>query len=1054
MSESLVSINIRYRNENIKVEGERVIFSPASLFQFDDRPSELHALKKIIDYLKSIESLAIVGNRNFVNYIERNCPGFVSSLDYIYKYDNYYNGKAGEAISNCLNLEGLQIPDSVGMVFLAEALYLPRAYLRREIEGRFGVIEPTILPELGRQCVPDSAWVPTPKNIYPINIPKVECRNDLDFLVIDAPARNLSLMPNGLGYLYNALKKTSVKFDVLDVDIIAYHRFHCHRLFDKGGVVSLPNDMVLPEDPWQAEHYDLWTTNKVNMVEFFKPLFDEVVSAIVKAKPRILGLSIQQANEASSREIVLAVKNYLPDVVIVVGGFSCYNPDIGLRAFPEADYMCIGEADLTIGPLIQALVNDERPQNMPGVVSRFDDPNMNYIPGPMIHDLDKIDFPKYEWADLSIYRNFNGYQLTPIIASRGCRWSRCNFCAERFYWRIRTPENFANELEWLVTKGCHLFMFNESDLGGMPERVIEICDEIIRRGLHRRVKLTGQLRVNKKQDRSFFEKLREANFVALRFGIDAFSENTLRLQRKGYTVEQLEQNLKDCWESGIYTEVNWVIGVPGETEADVEEGIELILRNQKYIGRLANVNPLILVNGGVYWLEPEMHGIEFREPKDELYHKYPRALPADKWYSTNPYIDAHVRKGYFEKIVVTLHERGFPVGAWAQKVIANVRLAKDKIHTPLRADAPSSQREEVFFENNDQSMHRKEQSHESRAAIDENTIDLSTSKSNKPTKKVIELSTADSIKASSMAKPPGFKEDLVPAEFIGLRTPYKLYYSSGEYLAVPDHIVSGERVFAKDLSGLTGVLRAFSLPDLENEILASEQWANSRSQLNDQEIQKEQGSLMRVDSYSTRHAGSEIEFGSIVILSHQGQFYAINKASLGLSLDSDALKPDEILIKTVISKGAHLELIASVGSYNLMSFDGNYYALPHGRIHNLDEPLDSFPGVITAGTLPDLVNLVESREVNLPSMPSRPTGRHRDNIRDHKRNDRSSVPHLIKVLDEHSYFIMEYEGFFYGIPNIHGDIDLTTVDVLELPGVYRDQSQEAVEIEIKEAMIR
>ena len=220
-------------------------------------------------------------------------------------------------------------------------------------------------------------------------------------------------------------------------------------------------------------------------------------------------------------------------------------------------------------------------------------------------------------------------------------------------------------------------MFNESDLGGMPERVMEICDEIIRRGLHRKVKLTGQLRVNKKQNKAFFEKLRAANFVALRFGIDAFSENTLRLQMKGYTVEMISQNLRDCWEAGIFTEVNWVIGVPGETEDDVNDGIDLILKNRKYIGRLANINPLILVNGGVYWIDPEAHNIKFREPKDQLYAKYPRALPADLWYSINPYIDAQVRKERFERIVLALHEAGFPVGAWASKIIEDVKLARD-----------------------------------------------------------------------------------------------------------------------------------------------------------------------------------------------------------------------------------------------------------------------------------------------------------------------------------------------------------------------------------------
>ena len=79
-------------------------------------------------------------------------------------------------------------------------------------------------------------------------------------------------------------------------------------------------------------------------------------------------------------------------------------------------------------------------------------------------------------------------------------------------------------LEWLVSEGTHLYMFNESDLNGMPERVLDICDEIINRGLHEKVILTGQLRIHKKSTKEFFQKLYKAGFRALRFGVDAFSK--------------------------------------------------------------------------------------------------------------------------------------------------------------------------------------------------------------------------------------------------------------------------------------------------------------------------------------------------------------------------------------------------------------------------------------------------------------------------------------------------------------------------------------------------
>ena len=67
--------------------------------------------------------------------------------------------------------------------------------------------------------------------------------------------------------------------------------------------------------------------------------------------------------------------------------------------------------------------------------------------------------------------------------------------------------------------------------------------------------------------------------------MDAFSDNAMKLQVKGYNSATVFQNLRDCWESGIFTEVNWVIGVPGETDEDCQEGVDFILKNRKYIGR-------------------------------------------------------------------------------------------------------------------------------------------------------------------------------------------------------------------------------------------------------------------------------------------------------------------------------------------------------------------------------------------------------------------------------------------------------------------------------------
>jgi len=1156
MSDTTVVLTLKRKHAKAKIEGKRVTFSPHQCFAFDDGVDDIECVRTLAAYLQDLPGLTFIGSKRFVDYFLRHAPAIRDRLVGAFTYQDSTGRDDGHGLASVVMDEGL-LPEAARTVFLCETLTLPRMQIRQRLPKSLKIVEPTVLSEIAPAVIPARGWTPLQRNIYPIAVPEIEFRSGLDFAIVDSPSRNLSLMPNGLGYLNNALKKTGVSFQILDLDIIAYHRFHLHRLFDMGGAVILPGDLQLPEDPWQAEHYDLWTTagggasgvtGRNEVLEFFRPLIDETIEALARAQPKVLGLSIQGCNEAAAREIAVGVKARLPDVIIVVGGFSCYNADIGRRAFPECDYMCVGEADLTAGPLLESLARGERPFNQPGVLSRFDTPDYKYLPAPMVHDLDKIEFPKYEWCSLDAYRNFNDYQLTPIIASRGCRWSRCTFCAERFYWRIRTPANFVDELEWLIGQGCHLFMFNESDLGGMPERVMEICDEVIRRGLHRKVKLTGQLRVNKRQTRAFFEKLREANFVALRFGIDAFSENTLRLQKKGYTIDMISQNLKDCWEVGIFTEVNWVIGVPGETDQDVEEGIELILKNRKYIGRLANINPLILVNGSVYWIDPEAHNIVFKEPKETMYARYPRALPADQWYSTHPYIDAQVRKERFERIVIALHDAGFNVGAWANRIIEDVKLSRDKARTGGPAGANSS-----FGEFEIAGGKERAQSPDPSEA--EQAVALSTHHSPFEEKsaheKVIPIQAGGSRTSQgskARATPPLFGIGGQPPRLVRKTDTHKVIFHNGWYYGIPDVLADVDLTDPKTAS-MSGIIRSTTEEGVVESIRESGRWANLRGQYDDQSRQRAAGSYMRVDS-----AGVAVEVGAPPaqpkILRFGDAFLAVDEQTLatafarsaeaeraggkgGTTPTPDTAAPihggtfarrlmarlprsfvsrvrmlirqqayshslttaplvtrrdnelawmlvkalgdvyvrrplaglrhrlsgsngsapasrevpidgQDCFIVSVVTKGAQPELMWTIGSFNLVKFDGLFYGVPHGASVDWESgEVATVPGMLVGASVAQVVRMIDQRYGT--STGEKAAASPAANV---LASRASKEPMWLGTMESEGYNIVSYEGWVYGMPQELGHVDLAQVDVMEMPGVIRDVSRDAVESEV------
>ena len=1136
MSETAVVLTLKKGRSAAKVEGTRVAFSAHQCFAFNGDREETECLRALGRHLLQLPGVVLVGSQQFIDRLLAQTPELKTHAAAVIADDAMHSPLGFDD----RHLSFDQLPPAAETVFLAETYAVPRWQLRRALPQHLAVIEPSVLADIAPERVPARAWTAVPKNIYPIDIPDIKLRQGLDLVLMDCPSRNLALMPNGLAYVSNALKKSDVSYQVFDLDIIAYHRFHMHRLFDVGGRITLPSGRVLPEDPWQAEHYDVWAATSETstlrgsdseVIRFFRPLIDQAIAAVAEARPKVLGLSIQQCNEAVSRAAVNGVKERAPDTVILVGGFSCYNADIGLRAFPECDYMCIGESDLTVGPLIEALARGERPANQAGVLSRYDTPDYSYIPAPMVHNLDHIESPRYEWTSLDIYRNYNDYQLTPIIASRGCRWSRCTFCAERFYWRIRSPQHFVDELEWLVEQGCYLFMFNESDLNGMPEKVMEICDEIIRRGLHRKVKLTGQLRIHKKSNRAFFQKLRAANFVALRFGVDAFSENTLRLQKKGYTVDMVSQNLKDCWESGIYTEVNWVIGIPGETDADVEEGIELILKNREYIGRLANINPLILVNGGVYWIDPKAHHIEFKEPQEQLYAKFPRALPADSWYSTNPYIDAQVRKERFERIVVALYDAGFPVGPWAHRIIEDVKLARDPNRAAAKKTivAPAEQPAEEM---------------KTGLPDDDHLTTPETDAAPEPAggRKIIPIK-AGAEKSDKLAAPPLHGVAGQPPRLVKELENHKIIFFDGWYYGVP-HVLGDVDVSDPDPANLAGVIRHTTEEGVIAVIKEASYWANTRGQYDAQEQQRAAGSYMRVDSRSTvGESVMEKVPEKPAVIRYKGEYIAIDLPTLRQAFDapkagffagktgekqdsgkelrtplrrlasklppglqqeikrvmrsraikqgvvSGALitrsdrellrivwrgmvdeylkKPltrilkgappsapraaeemdiggEKIAVLAAVTKNALPELMWAIDNYNLVKYDGMFYALPHGMPVDWEDDVAALPGVFVGAAVREVVAMIEraTKQAAIAAVAgsgegSRATG---------PAGEFFKIPQLLGMLE--GYNIVSYEGWVYGIPQELGPVDLTETDIMELAGVIRDVSKDVVENEI------
>jgi hypothetical protein len=160
--------------------------------------------------------------------------------------------------------------------------------------------------------------------------------------------------------------------------------------------------------------------------------------------------------------------------------------------------------------------------------------------------------------------------------------------------------------------------------------------------------------------------------------------------------------------------------------------------------------------------------------------------------------------------------------------------------------------------------------------------------------------------------------------------------------------------------------------------------------------------------------------------------------------DGSQVDGEGLSILAAATKNALPELMWTMDGYNVVKHDGLFFGLPHGvPIDWETDDVASLPGVLTAKTVKDVVNAIESKIQSKNTVRAIHT---RSSQATGPAGEATRAPVLLGSLE--GYNVVTYEGWVYGIPQALGPIDLTEVDTIEMPGVIRDVSRDVVESQI------
>jgi magnesium-protoporphyrin IX monomethyl ester (oxidative) cyclase len=283
-----------------------------------------------------------------------------------------------------------------------------------------------------------------------------------------------------------------------------------------------------------------------------------------------------------------------PEAPILLGGIhpTIYPSEI-LANCPEIDWIMLAESEQSAVQLARMLAGRETRD-----FSRID--GFAYRRGAevavnekkhFLDDLDALPFPAYDlvdiedyWVDTDAWHNPRGLPINtsvPIISSRSCP-HKCPFCSMFMAmgpsWRPRSAHNVVDEIELVYRRfGQRHFSFMDDNFSLSKRRTIEICNEIVRRGLNIQFETPNGLSVNT-LDEEVMAALAAAGLVRISLAIESGSDyirnqvmrkNTSR--EKIFEAVRLSKSYPD-----MFVKAFFVIGSPEETRETLEETYAMI----------------------------------------------------------------------------------------------------------------------------------------------------------------------------------------------------------------------------------------------------------------------------------------------------------------------------------------------------------------------------------------------------------------------------------------------------------------------------------------------
>ncbi|PYP99754.1 MAG: hypothetical protein DMF83_29930 [Acidobacteria bacterium] len=337
--------------------------------------------------------------------------------------------------------------------------------------------------------------------------------------------------------------------------------------------------LVLYPDPWSDTYVKQKDKDSPMTGRLQSRVNRQLLREIVDFRPDLLCFSTVTDDYRWCSETALTLKA-ATGAVTVFGGVHVTSVPERVALNPAVDLLALGEGERALAQVLEQLDDWKAGADLKiaGIWYRRDGEIHQNGKGEAIQDLDNLPFPA---KDL-FYQRLPGLARTyTATTSRGCPY-QCTYCynavmlpiyrSQGKWLRQRSVDNVIEELTWAKkTYGPRHFLFMDDVFASSKKWVEEFAQRYKREVDVPFALITEAVVLNKEET---VRCLKEAGLVNVQVGVQTVNEESKKSIDRPESRQQLHNAFTFMNKYKVHYQVDHMLGIPGETDADQRLALE------------------------------------------------------------------------------------------------------------------------------------------------------------------------------------------------------------------------------------------------------------------------------------------------------------------------------------------------------------------------------------------------------------------------------------------------------------------------------------------------